>query len=102
MLFRFIFWRRRPQRTPTIHRFRTMSDYERQLRQAEAVNLGLRRYYKYHAQVRAEIGQEVDEAMSLADPHDDPTEYQTRPTKIIPNPHDPYKTQPLDTPEKGH
>lgn len=100
MLFRFFGPRRPLRRYPTIHSARRLSTYEQQLRQAEVVNLRLRRYYKYHAQVRAEIGSEVDEAMRLADPHDDPTEYQTQPTRIIS--FDPHKTQPLNTPEKGH
>jgi hypothetical protein len=73
-----------------------MSPYEQRLRQAEVANLKLRRYYKYHAQVRAEIGQEVEEAMHTPDDlHESLTEFQTRPTKIIPLNYDLYKTQPL-------
>lgn len=100
MLFRFFGQRRSPRRYPTIHSARRLSPYEQQLRQAEMVNLRLRRYYKYHAQVRADIGQDVDEAMRLADePHESLTEAHTQETRIIP--FDPYKTQPLNTPEKG-
>ena len=100
MLFRFFGLRRPPRRYPTIHNARNLSPYEQQLRQAEIVNLRLRRYYKYHAQVREDIGREVDEAMHMPEePHEALTEAHTQETRIIP--HDPYKTQPLNTPEKG-
>jgi hypothetical protein len=48
--------------------------------------------------LRHEIGREVEEAMRMPpDPHDALTQAQTKPTRIIHNPFDPYRTQPLDT-----
>lgn len=102
MLFRFVFWRRRPRRTPTIHRYRmglrpnpNEVEYAR-LKRLERHTFYLQRINELHR----EIGQEVDEAMRLAEePHESLTKFQTRPTKVIP--HDPHKTQPLNTPEKG-
>ena len=102
MLFRFIFWKRRPLRTPTIHSFRLglrpnpiASEYAR-LKRLERYNFYLQSINEIHR----EIGQEVDEAMRLAEePHESLTEFQTRPTRIIP--FDPHQTQPLNTPEKG-
>lgn len=49
-----------------------------------------------NARLRRQIGEEVEEAMRMPpDPHDAITESYTRPTRIIRNPFDPYKTQPL-------
>lgn len=105
MLFRFIFWRRRPRRSPTIHSFRLglrpnpiEVEYAR-LKRLERYNF----YLQQINQIHREIGREVDEAMRMPEePHEQLTEYQTRPTKIIPLDYDQHKTQPLlDTPEKG-
>jgi hypothetical protein len=91
----FLPWLRRWLRSqpPTIHNARNLSEYDRQLRQAEIVDLKLRRYYKYHALIREEIGREVEEAMRLPEePHEALTESYTKPTRVIPSP---FKTQPL-------